>query len=349
MTARFRVVHYLNQFFAGFGGEDEAAREPVSMEGPVGPGRVLQDAFQGEAEIVGTVACGDNFYAEHTEAASERLLELIQAFKPDLLVAGPAFDAGRYGFACGHLCRTAGRALHIPALSAMAEENPGLEFRRDVYIVPTSGNVRGMNAALQEIARLGPKLMRGETLRSAREEGYFPRGSRKNALAEKSGADRALDMVLAKISGETFQTELDLPKFDRVPPAPPVKDLSRATLALITTGGLIPKGNPDRLESTKATRYGRYPIGGVDTLDPSAYEGNHGGYSTMYVDEDPNRLLPLDVLRAMEREGRIGKLSDHLYTFSGCSTYYESATRMGEEIAQGLKELGADAAFITSA
>ncbi len=69
----------------------------------------------------------------------------------------------------------------------------------------------------------------------------------------------------------------------------------------------------------------------------------------MYINEDPNRLLPLDALRELAREGSIGKLSDHFYAFSGCSTYYESAVRMGREIAGEIKSLEMDAALITSA
>lgn len=348
MGARFRVVHYLNQFFSGIGGEAKASAGPTSVEGPVGPGRPLQEALRGEGEIVLTVACGDNFFAERTEEAAGRLLSLIEGARPDIFLAGPAFNAGRYGYACGVLCQKVGQALKIPTVTGMAPENPGLEYRKDTYIVETSDNVRGMNAALQAMARLSLKLLREEPLGSPQEEGHFPRGLRKNVWLDKRGADRALAMLLAKIQGKPFKTELVLPKFDRVPPAPPVKDLAKATLALVTTGGLVPKGNPDRLESTMATRFGKYSIAGLDDLKPSAYEGNHGGYSTAYVNEDPDRLVPLDVLRGLEREGRVGKIFDYLYTTAGCSTYYEAGARMGKAIAQELKGLQVEAVLITA-
>jgi glycine reductase len=323
--------------------------EPVSIEGPTGPGKPLQEALEGKGEIVVTVACGDDFFSENPEGAIETLLGLIERAEPDLFIAGPAFNAGRYGYACGEVCSSVAQRLNIPVVTGMAEENPGLAHRKDAYIVRTVDTVGGMKAALQTMAALSLKLMSDGPLGLPRDEGYFPRGFRRNARVEKTGAERALAMLLAKIGGEPFETELALPTFDRVPPAPPVPDLSRAAVALITTGGLVPTGNPDRLESTKATRYGKYSIQGADALDASAYEGHHGGYSTMYINEDPNRLLPLDALRALEQEGSIGKVSDHFYAFSGCSTYYESAVRMGREIAGEIKSLEMDAALITSA
>ncbi|MDP7169210.1 MAG: glycine/sarcosine/betaine reductase selenoprotein B family protein, partial [Nitrospinota bacterium] len=57
MAAPYRVVHYLNQFFFGLGGEEKASIEPTAKAGPVGPGGPLQEAFRGEAEIVKTATC----------------------------------------------------------------------------------------------------------------------------------------------------------------------------------------------------------------------------------------------------------------------------------------------------
>ena len=66
-----RIVHYINQFYAGKGGEDMANYQPESVPGPVGPGaemaRILKSSG-GEAEVVGTVICGDSYYGENIEA-----------------------------------------------------------------------------------------------------------------------------------------------------------------------------------------------------------------------------------------------------------------------------------------
>src|SRR5262245_24931763 len=72
VMAKLRVVHYLNQFFAGSGGEDKAGAAPEMMPGPVGPGHVLQRYLGETAEVVATVSCGDNFFSERDAAAVAR-------------------------------------------------------------------------------------------------------------------------------------------------------------------------------------------------------------------------------------------------------------------------------------
>ena len=71
---KIRVVHYLNQFFAQIGGEDKADVGLGFKDGPVGPGRALQQALGDNGEIVATVYCGDNYFAEHQEAGDRQYL-----------------------------------------------------------------------------------------------------------------------------------------------------------------------------------------------------------------------------------------------------------------------------------
>ncbi len=40
-----RVVHYLNQFFGGQGGEEAAHLAPSIQDGAVGPGRLLEQVL----------------------------------------------------------------------------------------------------------------------------------------------------------------------------------------------------------------------------------------------------------------------------------------------------------------
>ena len=213
-----RAVHYLNQFFAGLGGEEAAGTPPTRLDGPVGPGRGLAAELQ-EIEIVATLACGDDYFGEHEEEALAALLELLEAERPDLLVAGPAFGSGRYGFACARFSRAASERLGIPALAAMHEENPGVAAADGaVPIAATAVNVAGMREALPRMARLAEALASGRELGPPAEEGYLPRGFRRNEIAEKPGAERAVDLLLAKLAGETRSEVAG--GFDRVPPPP---------------------------------------------------------------------------------------------------------------------------------
>src|SRR4030067_1482763 len=97
---RFRIVHYLNQFFGGVGGEEQANCEPRTIQGSKGPGRLFEKCFREQnvpVEIVATVICGDSYFAENQEKGLGEILPGIQGYGPDLVIAGPAFNAGRYG------------------------------------------------------------------------------------------------------------------------------------------------------------------------------------------------------------------------------------------------------------
>ena len=154
-----RIVHYVNQFFAGIGGEDRAETPPGSRAGALGPGGALQKLLGVEAEIAGTVFCGDGLAADGPEAVVGEIVALIARFAPDVVVAGPAFDAGRYGLACARVAAAVGARLGIPALAAMAPENVAAEIhRREVLIVPTAATALGMEDALAAMARLALRL-----------------------------------------------------------------------------------------------------------------------------------------------------------------------------------------------
>ena len=69
---------------------------------------------------------------------------------------------------------------------------------------------------------------------------------------------------------------------------------------------LVPKGNPDHIESSSASHYGEYDIAGVMDLTEATYETAHGGYDPVYANEDSDRVLPVDVLpkRMWDRDSR---------------------------------------------
>ena len=71
----YKVVHYINQFFANIGGEEMAHVAPELREGIVGPGLAFNQAWKGEAEIVKTVVCGDSYFAEHEADAKAQILD----------------------------------------------------------------------------------------------------------------------------------------------------------------------------------------------------------------------------------------------------------------------------------
>jgi betaine reductase len=208
-------------------------------------------------------------------------------------------------------------------------------------------NVLGMEDALRGMARIGKKRLAREPVDPS-VDGTITRGVRQNYFAPASGALRAIDMLMCKLAGEAFVTEYALPVFDRVPPAPAVADMRHATIALVTSGGIVPRGNPDRIESASASKCGAYSIKGLDRLTPESHQSVHGGYDPTYANADPNRVLPLDALRALEKAGRIGHLHDTYYATVGNATSVRRAVRFGEEIAAELVNVGVQAVVFTS-
>ena len=347
--SKIKIVHYINQFFAQIGGEEMADYKPEVREGIVGPGAAFMAAFGDEAEIVATVICGDSYFNENVEEAKKTVIDMVKKYNPDLFIAGPAFNAGRYGVACGTIADAVKTELGIPVLTGMYEENPGADmFKAKVYMVATKNSAAGMRDAVKKMAPLALKLAKGEKIGASCEEGYMPNGIRVNFFEEKRGSARAVDMLLKKLANKPFTTEFPMPAFDRVAPNPAVKDMAHAKIALVTSGGIVPKGNPDHIESSSASHYGKYDIEGVMDLTEATYETAHGGYDPVYANADADRVLPVDVLRDMEKEGKIGSLHRYFYTTVGNGTAVKSAKAFAAEYAKELKADGVDAVILTS-
>jgi glycine reductase len=344
-----RVVCYVNQFFGQLGGEEKAGAGPDVVTGAAGAARAVQQALGDAGTVVATVRCGDNYVAERPAAAVEELVSLVAAQQADLLVAGPAFQAGRYGVACGALCAAVQARLGVPAVTGMHEENPGVDlYRREVHIAQTGSDTARMLEEVRRVVGLGLKLARREPIGSPASEGYFARGVTHSVLAGASAAERATAMLLDKLAGRGVTSEVPLPAFAPVPPPARVADVRRATIALVTDGGLVPRGNPDGIEALAATRYGAYEIVGLTRLDPTQFDNVHRGYDTTYVKQDPHRLVPLDVARELEQAGAVGKLHEVVYSTTGVATTLAHSQRMGREIAARLKAAGVNGVILTS-
>lgn len=346
---KFNVIYYVNQFFGQIGGEDKAHIKPLFIQDAVGPAGGLKGLVKDFAEIKGTIVCGDNYFNENKEEALKIIINYIRENNADILIAGPAFNAGRYGMACAGIGKEVAETLNIPVVTGMYYENPGVEeCKKNVYIVSTSDSAAGMRKALPIMARIAKKLLTGEEIGTPEEEGYIPQGIRRTVLSDKRGSLRAVEMLLARLNNQEYTTELPMPVFDRVEPAPPIKNIKKARIALVSSGGIVPKGNPDRIESASATKFGKYDISNLKTFSPEEWETIHGGYDPVYALRDPNRVVPLDVLRDLEEEGKIGKIHELYYATTGTGTSVSNATRFGKEIGKELYDAGVDGVLLVS-
>ncbi len=357
MTARsevimkVRVMHYMNQFFAGVGGEDKAGVPLDYLEGAVGPGKRLQDLFKDSAEIVVTAYCGDNYFSEHMSEVLEKVLQIARDQEVEIVVAGPAFQAGRYGFACSEVCHFLSTSAGLYCVTAMNVENPGVDGYRQykdrrVFLFPTTEVVAGMEDALTKMAGCVSKLATDSTMGPAAEEGYIPRGIRIEETVSKSSAERAIDMLLDKVAGRPFTTETPLEFLEEPAIAPRITNLKDVHLALVTTSGVVPEGNPDKLKASHNTEFGKYSIDKLDSMKDSRWDVIHYGYVTGQMHDNPNYGVPLDVCRELEREGAFARLYPYFYSSPGVGGTVSDMRAIGRRIALDMNAAGMNAAIM---
>ncbi|MBM7614369.1 glycine reductase [Alkaliphilus hydrothermalis] len=346
-----KAILYLNQFFGQIGGEELADHAPEIREGLVGPALELSKQLSGVAEVTHTIICGDNFMGSNQEEAIKTILGFLEGKEFDIFFAGPAFRAGRYGSACGNICKAVKEKFNVPVITSMNDENPGVEmFKKEMYIFEGGASAAAMRKDVMAMAQFGKKILTGEELLSAKEEGYYPRGERHQIWLNPpvSASDRGVDMLIKKLKGEAYTTELPIPKSDLVPIAPAIKDLSKATVAIATSGGIVPVGNPDRIQSASATKWGKYDVSEIDDLVKGEFMTIHAGFDPAAANADSDVIVPLDALRAYEKAGKIGKVHQYFYSTVGTGTTQGEAARMGREIAAELLADGVDAVILTS-
>jgi glycine reductase len=340
-----KLVHFVNQFFAGLGGEEKAELPVGVIQGSAGAARALATVLGKEIQIACTIYVGDNYFHEHKEAAIEAILAGAGAAVPQVLVAGPAFNSGRYGMSCVEICNAVANALDIPCLTAMHRENPGVDAYREfansrVFCLPTAETTTGMADALARIARFTLRLARHDTIGSAVKEGYIGRGIRRVEKSDQRGAERAIDMLLKKIHNEPFDSELAMEVWDNAVPAPPLAQVKDRNIAVVTTSGVVPWGNPDRFRTYRNTSWRKYSIAELKELEPGKWEAVHGGYNVAYMNQNPHYGVPLDALRTLEAEGAIGpgRLYPAYYVIPGNQGSSAVMRRLGQEIAADLKK-----------
>ncbi len=353
MVPRVRVMHYINQFFAGMGGEDKADTPVGSLAGAAGPGKRLQELLGDSAEIVVTAYCGDNYFANHTAEAVASVRQIARENNVKLLVAGPAFASGRYGFACAEVCHAVNSSLVLDCITGMHPENPGVAAYRQykdqrVYTFPTSEVVSGMGEALAIMAQGLTKLAAGSSLGPPAEGGYLSRGFRLVETETRSGAVRATDMLLDKLAGRPFITEIPVEHLEAVPVPPRITSLKDVRLALVTTSGVIPPENPDGLRGYQNTKWVKYSIEKIDSMLDTEWDVIHGGYNTEFMRENPNFSVPLDVCRQMEKEGVFASLYPYFFITPGSRGVISVMQRIGEEMITELKANGVDAVLLVS-
>lgn len=348
MSEKLKVVHYINQFFAQLGGEDNASIGIQVKEEPIGPGLSLQNALGERAEIVATVICGDNHIAENLDKVTGEVLNIIESYNPDIFFAGPAFNAGRYGVACGSICTAVKNKLHIPAVTSLFIENPGVDiYSKDIFILKSENNARKMVEETKKMVDFAFKLYENKLELLPDKAGFFERGWMVPLKMDKMASTRAIDMLLDKYHNRPFATEIFLPQKDEVSPPPPIKNLSQATVVFATDGGLYPIDNPDNMKPANSTTFHAYSVEGQNSLNKEDYTIIHNGFDKSFLLDDPNRIVPLDAMRELENEGVV-KMHNAFLSTTGLTTNVVNSKEIGKKMVEYVKNNNIDAVILTS-
>lgn len=163
-----------------------------------------------------------------------------------------------------------------------------------------------------------------------------------------SAPKRCVSMLLAKYYGKSYHTEVDMYSPIQVDNPTLKVPLANAKIILITDGGLVPLGNPDRIPPTNASSFGIYSFGKCKSLGVGDYEVSHQGYCHDEIDCNPNRLLPVDILTFLTDQGIVGELYPYFISTTGVMVPCEDAKTLGSHIADFVNNRPVDAAIIVS-
>ena len=102
-------------------------------------------------------------------------------------------------------------------------------FKKDIYILQGSHSSARMRKDLAALAALANKILLTGKAGSAQEDGFYPRGIRHQVIDDslKPAADRCVEMIIQKLGGQSYQTELPISLMEPVPIAPAISALIR--------------------------------------------------------------------------------------------------------------------------
>ena len=176
---------------------------------------------------------------------SRTLLGWLDELAPDVLVCGPAFGSGRYGYACGVLAREAGRR-GIPVVTRDDARQPGRARGRGRRRTSCrrASSVAGMRTVLPVVAGLAARLAAGEPLGTRRGRGVPAARAAARTSAPTGRARRARSTSrsaeLARRDPHRGRAE----RRRRAAAAGGARPRRRAVVALVTEAGCVPAGQP---------------------------------------------------------------------------------------------------------
>jgi glycine reductase len=154
-------------------------------------------------------------------------------------------------------------------------------------------------------------------------------------------------MLKAKLRGDEYASELSQLQ-SRFVAAPPVMDLRQTRLALISTAGLVPRGNPDRMPALRSSRHFVYRLDPDALLGSDAWESVHAGYNTEEVNRNPNYGLPWKAASDALAGQRVQSLFPGFFSLTGVWTQEPESKTIAANILDDLNAEGLNAAVLVA-
>jgi glycine reductase complex component B subunit alpha and beta len=108
----------------------------------------------------------------------------------------------------------------MATFTGMTPANYGVDLcRRAKQIFEIAGGAPGTDEAMFRMVRLLSKICRSDPAGKQSKERQIPGGIRKNVLSDKRGSRRAIELLLRKLGGKDFDTEIAFPGKRIVDPA----------------------------------------------------------------------------------------------------------------------------------
>jgi D-proline reductase (dithiol) PrdB len=148
-------------------------------------------------------------------------------------------------------------------------------------------------------------------------------------------------------------------KYDDGPFTPLRKPVAQSRLGLFTSSGHFVEGHdPEPLNRRTMTQEeaaeqivdfirARPTLSSIPSGTPvETLRVRHPGYDIRGAQLDANAVLPLERLQELEKEGRIGELAPHAYSFVGACSQQELKTVTGPRWVKLLQEEEVDVALL---
>ena len=142
-----------------------------------------------------------------------------------------------------------------------------------------------------------------------------------------------------------------------IPWTPLTKPVNQARFSLVTSGGLYHRGHEPPFDVEREKREPTWGDPSYRTLptnmDPSEVGVSHLHLNTADIEADMNILLPIQRFQELVDDGRIGGLTDRVYSFMGYQGYPADQgpwkQTYGPKVAQKMTVDGVDCILLTAA